>query len=397
MNAELDSKKVVLLAVILVTACLPQFSSDVYAPSIPEIANSLKSDIALVQKSLVVFMYGVASTLLAFGVISEAFGRKKPLIAGFMIMLIGSLVCVFASTAKLLIIGRFIQGLGAGAATGIWRAIFRDTFSGEELSKYGSYLSLAVTFVIPAAPFFGSLLAKHFGWHSTFILLTLAIVVSIALLAFFYNETTPNPDRAKLAPKFIVGQFKRIFTSRIFLCMTICTLLGYGAYFSWFVVGPVLLVHRVGMSPVHFGILNFLGGALMYTLAGLINGRFVKFLGTKTMLRLGWLVALFSAFAMLIINHFAGVTLWGLYLPTMGFTIGILMTLPNAFSMAMEPFGDIAGYAGAAYSFMQILGGGIIGYIVTYLPTTNQAPLALTFIVCIGTAWIFYEIVLTKH
>lgn len=72
-----------------------------------------------------------------------------------------------------LIMGRLIQGCGAGACSALWRSIFRDTFEGAELAKYGSYFSILVTFIVPAAPLFGGYLQEYFNWRASFAFLAI--------------------------------------------------------------------------------------------------------------------------------------------------------------------------------------------------------------------------------
>ena len=99
---------------------------------------------------------------------SEGIGRKIPLIGGLIIIFVGSLVCLYASTIETLLVGRFIQGIGAGAGASLWRSIFRDSFRGDQLAKYGSYLSIFMIFIVPASPTLGGYLEEWFGWHSCF-------------------------------------------------------------------------------------------------------------------------------------------------------------------------------------------------------------------------------------
>ena len=129
----MDSKTA-LFGALLLAVCLTQFAVDIYASAIIAIATDFNVDVTMVQWSMSIYMFGVATSQLVYGPVSEGVGRKKPLLFGLGIMLIGCLICLSAQYIDVLIAGRFVQGAGAGACAALWRSIFRDSFKGEELS-----------------------------------------------------------------------------------------------------------------------------------------------------------------------------------------------------------------------------------------------------------------------
>jgi DHA1 family bicyclomycin/chloramphenicol resistance-like MFS transporter/DHA1 family 2-module integral membrane pump EmrD-like MFS transporter len=165
----------------------------------------------------------------------------------------------------------------------------------------------------------------------------------------------------------------------------------YGAFFSWFVIGPVLLVAYFHIPPQDFGWINlFLGGTAM-ALGGIFNGKVVGKLGQDTMLRLGLGLIILSGSMMLIFNFLYGYTL----IPTLScvfvFLFATTLIWPNAFAKAFAPFGSIAGFAGALYSFMQLGGGAFIGWISSFIPHNNLYALPLIFINTAFMAWMIFE------
>lgn len=102
------------LIVITLIACTAAVSSDIYAPSIPEISNYLNVSIMHVQSSMVIFMIGLAFSQLIYGPFADIYGRKKPLILGTIIFIIGNILAIFANDILILNISRLIQGLGGG-------------------------------------------------------------------------------------------------------------------------------------------------------------------------------------------------------------------------------------------------------------------------------------------
>lgn len=391
----MTSKKI-LFPIILLVACSAQIASDIYSPSIPAIATGLHTSLAQVQFSMAIYMFGLAISQLFYGPLSEGLGRKTPLIMGLSILFFGNLVSLFAPTISILIIGRLIQGCGAGACSALWRSIFRDTFEGAELAKYGSYFSIFVTFIVPAAPVLGGYLQEYFDWRASFAFLALYSLMNILMVSIWLKETNLHHHMEKLKAKFIIDSFKHILSSPIFMGYTLCTFLCYGAFFSWFAAGPVLLIHIVGISPIEFGWITLFGGGLATALGGWVNGRLVTKLGTHTMLRSGFTIMLIAGALMLMCKFLFGINTFSIVAPIILFYFGVTFIWPSAFAGAFGPFGKMAGYAGALYGFMQISGAAAIGTLVSYLPYHSQLPLGLVFIGSSISAWLIFESIVRK-
>lgn len=356
----MNSKKA-LFTIILFVGCSAQIASDIYSPSIPAIAISFHTAITNVQFSMAVFMFGLAISQLIYGPLSEGLGRKIPLIAGLSILVVGNLISLFAPTITALIIGRLIQGCGAGACSALWRSIFRDTFEGAELAKYGAYFSILVTFIVPATPALGGYLQEFFNWRASFAFLAIYNLITLLMVLIWLKETNVHRHLERLKSKFIVESFKHILSSPIFMGYTLCTFLCYGAFFSWFAAGPVLLIHIVGINPIEFGWITLLGGGIATALGGWVNGRLVSQLGTHKMLRIGFLIMLIAGTLMLLSKFLFGINSLVIVAPMILFYFGVTFIWPSAFAGAFGPFGKMAGYAGALYGFMQISGAAVIG------------------------------------
>ncbi len=383
----------VLFFVIILAVCLTQFASDIYAPSLPSIATSLSAPIDLVQWSMAIYLVGVALTQLIYGPVSEGVGRKGPLIVGLSIMLVGSLICLFAPDIDVLIWGRFVQGCGAGACAALWRSIFRDVFTGLELAKYGSYLVIFIMFIVPAAPALGGYLQQYFGWRASFVFMNCYTLVALIAIVFGFKETSQHhhPERLKFA--FIARTFRELLTSRVFMGVTACTFLSYGAFFAWFITGPVLLIEVAGITPVEFGWITLLGGGSAYALSGWLNGKLVTRFGMANMMRFGWAIMILSGILMLVSMFLMGTTTWAIVPSVILFYFGSTFIWPNAYATAFTPFGKIAGYTGALYGLMQIGGAATMGGVMSYLPTVNQLPLSIVMISASAISWLIYEVV----
>lgn len=381
----------ILFIVLIMAVCLSQFAADIYAPSLPAVAIHFNTSIHYVQRSMAVYMLGVAASQLVYGPLSEGFGRKPLLVIGLMIMLAGSIICLTAPHIGSLMIGRFIQGCGAGACASLWRAVFRDIFSGEALAQYGSYLAIFIMFIVPTAPLLGGYLQETFGWYASFVFMAFYALIALLGMLFGFKETSKNHHMSRLKIKFICKSYLTLLKSPVFMGVTCSTFLTYGAFFAWFVIGPALLIQKIGISPIAFGWLTFCGAGSAYALSGYLNGKLVKRFGMPCMMRFGWSLAATAGALMIIGYWIAGMNTLVIILPVILFYFGATFIWPNAFATAFTPFGHIAGYAGALYGFMQICGAVTLTTIISYIPDHNQLPFGLIMLICPISAWLIYE------
>ncbi len=392
MNRE-DKSNILILIAILLIGSIGQLASDMYAPALSLIANDLHSTITHAQTSMAVYMFGMAATMVFYGIVSESFGRRGPLMFGMGLTLIGTLISFFSTNMDMLLIGRFITGAGTGAGASLWRGLFRDRFSGDQMAKYGSYLTVAISFIIPAAPAVGGLITQHMGWRMIFILLAAYTIIIALIIWNKIDEVNQHVHRDRFSFAFVKNASKELFSHRQFSGIILCQFLTYGAFFSWFSIGSAIMVHHLGVSPAQFGLINLVGSLVVTFAAGIINGRVVERFGSKNMLRFGWGICIAAGLIMLALSLSMPMNIYTVYLPTMLFMFGCFFIWPNAFATATKPFGHIAGYAGSIYGFMQIAGGAAIGLVVAYLPSNSQTPLAWVFTGCAAASLALHELI----
>lgn len=396
MNLQTNNK-IAIMVIILLAGCLGQMASDIYSPALGQISKELHTTINYTQISMATYMIGMAVSMLFYGIWSEGIGRRKPMLTGLAITTFGVLLSYFSVNITMLIIARLITGLGAGATTCLWRSILRDCYSGDEMAKYGSYLALGIIFLIPTAPAIGGLMTQYFGWRSIFMLLTIYTILIFLIVRFILPETnaSQHPDRLKMS--FIIPAVKEVISHREFIGTVLVVFLCYGAFFSWFSAGAALLVHHMHMSPAMFGAVNFIAAAVTTSIASVVNGRLVLRLGSYKMLRLAWILMFTSGAAMVAFNLFGHTTIPYVFGAATLFYFGVSFIWPNCTAIALKSFGHIAGIAGSLYGFTQIIGGGVLGLLVAYLPDYTPVPLGVIFMSAPILGWVLFKWIVEQN
>src|SRR5262245_43131724 len=110
------------IAVLAALAALGTLATNIFLPSLPHMATALDVSSAAVTSAITVFLAIFALGQLIVGPISDRYGRRRPVLAGFAVFLVGSIWCAFSFNLSSLLIGRAIQAVGACSTSVLSRA-----------------------------------------------------------------------------------------------------------------------------------------------------------------------------------------------------------------------------------------------------------------------------------
>ncbi|MDP1602408.1 MAG: multidrug effflux MFS transporter [Legionella sp.] len=367
-----------LLVLILLLATLMQMTTDLYLPSLPAITKTFNSNDATIKLTLSIFMLGLSLSNLIYGPLSDRFGRKPPILIGVGISALGSLLCFLAPSATVLILGRFLQGIGIGCCNSVGRSLIRDLLTDTLLAKIGSYVGMVSVFIMALSPTLGGYVQHYMGWRANFLLLLLFALVIWFLMYFRLPETNKhrNPEATKL--KIMGANYRILLQSKIFMGYTLCACFGCAGLVAYLTVGPFLIQDMLGFTAVEFGWMSFfLAGAIFFS--GLINSQLVVKKGISFMLMIGIFLMIGGGLIMLVLVLSGFITMLAIMIPVAIFSMGAGFTFINAFAGAFHPFPKMAGTTGALYAFLQDLSAACASALMAYMKGSNQFPLAIVF------------------
>lgn len=354
---------------------LVALSIDAMLPALPEIAGDLGAQGENARQHIITSLFlGMGLATIFYGPLSDSFGRKPTIYAGFAIFVAGCLISVFAMTYDQMLAGRFLQGVGAAGPRIVTIAIVRDQYQGDAMARIMS-LVMSVFIMVPAvAPAMGQGVLLFAGWRAIFIVFLVLTAIAWIWFALRQPETLKHEHRAPFSVAHIRAAVIEVCSNRTALGYTLAAGLIFGAFVGYLNSSQQILQEQYSLGtrfPLYFAVL-----ALAIGCASLVNARLVMRFGMRALSR--WAVLGLSTLSLaflLIAWHFAGSPpLWALmtYLVASFFTIGILFGNFNA--LAMEPLGHIAGLAaaviGSLTTLMSLLLGAFIGghYDGTVLP-----------------------------
>ena len=355
---------------------------DIFIPALQDIGAALGVDDEN-QRQFVISSYvvGFGGAQLFFGPLSDRFGRKPILYAGLGIYIAAAFASAWSPTFALLLLFRFLQGVGAAATRVVAISVVRDCFGGRQMASVMSLVMMVFMAIPVVAPNIGQVILIFGSWHA--IALGTA-VFSIGVLAWTtlrLPETLAEENRRPLTVERTVYAFREVLTTRVSLCYTLASALIFGVLFGFINSAEQVFTDVFGLGPTFT--LWFSAVAIVMSAVSFVNSRLVERFGMRRLSHAAMVgFATFSAVQL-------GVALWmGDTQPFWLFYILIVPTFccfgfigTNFNALAMDPLGHVAGTASSVLGFCQTLGGGICGAIVGYLYNGTLVPLFSGYIV----------------
>ncbi|MCY7981714.1 MFS transporter [Bacillus inaquosorum] len=376
-------------------AILGPLNIDMYLPSFPEIAGDLSASASLVQLSLTACLVGLTIGQLIVGPVSDAQGRRKPLLICIFLFALSSLFCALSPNITTLVAARFLQGFTASAGLVLSRAIVRDVFTGRELSKFFSLL-MVITAVAPmVAPMTGGaiLLLPFATWHTIFHVLTIIGFLLVLLIALRLKETLPPEKRIPSSIGTSVKTMGSLLKDRSFMGYALTVGFIHGGSFAYVSGTPFVYQDIYGVSPQVFSILFGINGLAIIS-GSFIIGRFGGIIHEKSLLRMAVITAMIATAVLLTMTMIHG-PLATLVISIFIYMITIGMVLTSTFTLAMEKQGHRAGSASALLGMLPLLLGSIVSPLVGINETTAIPMGAIMFVTAVIGSLAFFG--LTKE
>ncbi len=378
LESLLRQKKWTIRLLLLASIAAGTMASDMYVPSLPAIAEKLHVSSLAVKWTLSIYLLGYASLQLVYGPLSDRFGRKPILLLSFVIGIVGSLLCAMATNITLLLVGRFIQGMGVGATATLGRTIVQDMYQGdpEKLSKAISTLMMVFSIAPIIAPVFGGYLQHYWGWHSIFILFCIYLSTLGVLIFFHFPETHLQLNPHALHLRKLGTLYKKMLCTPSFLVFTFLSGVSFGGILAYYAISPFLYQTKLGLSAVQYGWLA-LATAVMLVISRALNIILAKRWPLSARLTIGLVCLWLGPCIMTVLSVSHQFNIAVILFPYLLFLLGSGLVMPNAMILAISDFNHAKGSAAGLYTLGQLIVVFIISIIATHLGEQTQMGLAL--------------------
>jgi len=333
---------------LITTSSVVRLASNLYLPSLVQIGKSLNLSDASLSSTLTIFFVTFAVSTLFAGPFTDAIGRKKIIIIGLLVFVIGSVLCGMANGMSMLMLGRILQAAGASCIPVAGRAMIRDVCSDIQVMKVLGWMAVLGGLVPIIAPIIGGTITDILGWRYNFWLLVVASFFSGGIIWWKLPITLPkNTDRTLNIAK-ILSKYRQILFSPKLILIIIPLALAFAIQGAYMASSPFIFMKRFGLSPTMFGVAN------LTIVSSMLAGRYIatgliKISSIYYAYMAGALIT-FAGGLFLNIIYFTGMV----SLITILITIAIAVTgfgvlLPVAVKSIMTSFRHQAGFASALH------------------------------------------------
>jgi len=328
---------------------------------------------------------------LAYGPISDRFGRRPVLRFAIALYVAASLACALAPTIETLILFRLLQAIGSCAGVTLGRAVARDLYAPVVAARVLAYMASAMALAPIVGPMLGSWMTVAFGWQANFLFLAGFGAICLIGLYTLLDETNLKPDPTALDPKRLVANYASLLSDRVFVGYALAVTLAYCGIFSFISGSSFTLINVLGLPTEQFGFC-FGAAAAGYSAGALMAGRLIQRFGIERMVIVG--TSLSATFGLLgAALAWAGIAnVFAVVLPFIVVMIGIGFTLPAGIAGAIGPYPRMAGAASAMVGFLQLgiaaaVGAGV-GHILDDTTRPMMTAIAVVSVAGFATFWL---------
>jgi DHA1 family bicyclomycin/chloramphenicol resistance-like MFS transporter len=383
-----DRRLLVLLAAV---SALGPVATNLYLPALPAVREYFGASVAEVQAtfsvSLVMFAFGI----LAWGPVSDRYGRRAAVIGGLAIMIAGAVVSLAARDLSWLVLGRGLQAFGTATGIVTARAIVSDLYPVDRMVRVLASLTMVAVLGNSLAPVLGGLITASLGWRAIFAVLVLA-ALAVGLAAWRGLPETRPPGAHPPGARDMAGTAWSLLRMPMFAGCVLQSAVVYATFLVFISLAPYVMVAALGRSPTEFGF-YYLFIAAGYFLGNWSVKRYMARHDLHWMVVTGVLLSAVGAVAALAFVAL-GLThpLW-IFVPIGVLSYGQGLALPNVTATAVSLAPQHAGVASSTIGFLQQIIGAAAVQWMGHFPTDTALPvLVFCAVVCVlgvGMLYVF--------
>lgn len=367
---------------------------DTMLPAFPEIRDALglEADSTAVAGLVTAFLIGQGLGLLPAGLLADRFGRRPVMWGGIGIYVVAAVASALAPTLELMILARFIWGIGAAGPRVAATAMIRDSFEGAEMAKQMSTI-MAVFLIIPTiAPTIGAGLIAIGPWQLVF--WVCAIYAGVVLVASTRLPATMHASSTKtgMSGKELWGNIRIVFTTPGSYGYLLATIGLFASFITYLASSEIIVDEVFGLAdwfPVIFGAISAVMAGVM-----IVNRQIVVRVGLDRMMHVMSRALIVVAGGFVVLSLLTdGAPPFSLFFVAVTFVIACQQLLaPNINAAAMRPLGAVAGTAAAVFGMVPMIVGSLLGSLIDRSFDGTVTPIAVGMAACavlaaVGVGW----------
>lgn len=349
-ECKISKNEIIIIFVLTVITALEPLSIDTYISSFMDMAKSLKTSVYHIQITLSVFLGGFAVGQLFWGVVSDAVGRRKPILFSLFAFSAATFMCMASPSVEFMYVARFLQAFFGCAPVVISRAVITDSFPSARILFAFSILAVTQGIAPMVGPIMGNTIREYFPWRYIFGAVGLIGAMSFFITWFLLKETNKN--------RGITGGFFASCLSVLargeFMSATVAGCAIYIALMVYISNSSLIFMKYFSVSGTAFSLI-FLANSLSIMLGSVYISKKSGQNKSAYYLKTAFLLTILSAAAFFVFAYCLGqlpASIVSLFAAM--FFLGELFPLTT--NLALKPFADSnkSGTASALFGFSQL-------------------------------------------
>lgn len=335
---------------LILAASVSALATDMIVPALPILQTAFNTDYSTIQLTISGFLVIYAASQLVSGFVGDKFGKLRVLTLSFAIFLAGSILCFMAENLMMLLSGRVLQAVGAGAGPVLSKAIAKETFPPLKLKRALSDISSASAVVPLIAPLAGAVILGHLSWNVIFLVMALFSVLIMLLsprALAHHDRVATSSTGGFITPAFIHG--------------TLLVSLILSSLFCYISLSPAIFMQQLGLSTMNYSLL--FSASVLFFIIGNQAAKFEQFINP-------WVLFLLNALSVapfILGSHSLILCIAG----AMVFNFSLGAYYPTANFIALQIKGNKTGVAASLTGFIQTASAGTISFFAVKLTDTG--------------------------
>lgn len=373
------SKRVGLQTTIIVAmlSMIGPFTIDSVFPAFARIGVQFGASDAALQQITSIYLFSYAFASLFHGPISDSVGRKPVMVAGMAAFTLASIGCALAPSLAVLLVFRAVQGIFAGAAQIISRALVRDLYDGWQAQRVMAQVSMIFGIAPALAPVVGGWLLAIGDWEVIFFFLTGYAALLLALITFGLPESHPEEKRTPLQMGPIFANMRNVAADGPFARLAFASSLGFSAQFLYIAGAPIFIVRLLGLGERDFWVF-FVPMITGMIVGSYVNSRLAEWGHSQKVASIG-LAIMLGAIALnlgLTSSPLATQLPWPIVGPAL-IAFGMSLAFPILQLTMLDLFPEKRGTAASLQSFVSLLLNALIAGVVIPAVSASVFSMAL--------------------
>ena len=373
-----EKAKAPLFLLIAITALAP-VSLQIFIPALPAIQASFGTSTGTTQLVLSLSIFANAIATLAYGPLSDRFGRRPVVLVGLVVFVVGSVLSSIAPNIGFLIVARIIQSAGAAAGMVLARAIIRDLYDREQAASAIAYLTMAMVVAPMIAPTFGAILIDQLDWRAIFVAMT-GLGALLTLYVWRSLMETRATRHGTASHGLMTGAFL-LLRQRAFVAYMLQSTFAISTFFAFISGAPYFMIDVLDRSATEYGLLFMVvsGG---FMIGNFTSAKLGRRIGIDRLIWIGSILAVAANGLTLLLMISGSWTPLALFGPMMVTGYGNGLSIANAQAGAISIDPRLAGTASGLTGFFQMFVAALVSQSVGALQNGTPYPMVFFMFGC---------------